>query len=475
MPRPVLDGILWRPLKTSEIMDRIAVLPIFATATRAELEWIAARSEIRSFAVGTTIFEAGSIVSEMYVLLTGHAGIYSVAPGGERRLLDLRTGHVLGAIPYSRLSEAPASVVAEEDVQALVMARTQFPDLVRECPNVTESLVHYMLDRVRLYHGARLNEDRLQSLGRLASGLAHELNNPASAATRHALSLAELLDSGEAAARVLAAAHLDAAQLEAVDAIRRKCANASRSSSALAAADREDDIADWLKRHNIDRHLAEPLASCEVDAAALDQLASAIPEASLGATLAWVASGIASRALVRELGTATGRIHDLVASVKGFTFMDRDSVSIDVDIARGLADTMAVLQNKARAKSVEMRLEVAGDLPCVHGYGSEINQVWEKLIENAIDAAPNQGSVTIIATSRGDSVVVRVMDDGTGIPAEHRARIFDPFFTTKGVGQGTGLGLDLARRVVHAHHGDIDFTSQPGRTVFRVRLPVSQV
>jgi len=143
-----------------------------------------------------------------------------------------------------------------------------------------------------------------------------------------------------------------------------------------------------------------------------------------------------------------------------------------VDIARGLADTVAVLESKARSKSVRVRIETADDLPTVHGFGSELNQVWEKLIDNAIDAAPVQGNVTVTATKRGDSVLVRVMDDGPGISEEHRTRIFDPFFTTKPVGSGTGLGLDIARRFAHLNDGDVDFSSQPGHTVFRVRLPV---
>jgi signal transduction histidine kinase len=153
--------------------------------------------------------------------------------------------------------------------------------------------------------------------------------------------------------------------------------------------------------------------------------------------------------------------------------MDRESVPEEVDIAQGLADTLAMLLHKSRTNSVDVRLEVAADLPRVYGFGSEINQVWEKLVDNAIDAAGRSGHVTVAAMSRGDSVLVRVTDDGPGIPEEHRARLFDPFFTTKPVGHGTGLGLDLARRVVQFHHGDLDFTSEPGRTVFRVRLPVS--
>jgi signal transduction histidine kinase len=170
---------------------------------------------------------------------------------------------------------------------------------------------------------------------------------------------------------------------------------------------------------------------------------------------------------------ATGRIHDLVDAVKRFTFMDRESLPGEIDVAQGLADTLAMLQHKSSAKAVDVRLEVASDIPRVYGFGSEINQVWEKLVDNAIDAADRGGHVTVMVTSRGDAVVVQVTDDGPGIPEEHRERVFDPFFTTKPVGHGSGLGLDLARRAVLFHHGDLAFTSEPGRTVFRVQLPVT--
>jgi signal transduction histidine kinase len=175
----------------------------------------------------------------------------------------------------------------------------------------------------------------------------------------------------------------------------------------------------------------------------------------------------------QQIAVATGRIHDLVGAVKAFTFMDRHGVPEPVDVARGLSDTLAMLDSKARAKSVIVRLETAPDLPRVHGFGSEINQVWQKLVDNALDAVGDRGRVTITASTRGDSVLVRFADDGVGIPDDIQTRVFDPFFTTKPVGQGTGLGLDIARRLVKLHEGDIDFTSQPGRTVFRVRLPIA--
>jgi signal transduction histidine kinase len=311
-------------------------------------------------------------------------------------------------------------------------------------------------------------------LSRLASGFAHELNNPASAAARTAHSLVGLLDEEERAARELAGAGLSNEQLAAVDAIRSDCGRTAQPRTALQAADREDDIAEWLVRREIEPAVAEALVASDVTIAALDQVASVLPSEALSMAVRWVASGCAARAAVGQIEAATARIHDLVRAVKGFTFMDREGVPEHVDVARGLADTLAMLESKARTKSATVRFEAAADLPRVDGFGIEINQVWEKLADNALDAVGDQGTVTITATARGDSILVRIADDGPGIPEEIRSRIFDPFFTTKPVGQGTGLGLDIARRIVHIHGGDIDFSSQPGHTVFRVRLPAAR-
>ena len=182
---------------------------------------------------------------------------------------------------------------------------------------------------------------------------------------------------------------------------------------------------------------ASAFATASVSVAALDHLAEVLPAETLGVAIRWAASDTAARQAAAQIMTATGRIHYLVSAVKGFTFMDRDGVPDDIDIARSLAATVAMLESKSRAKSLQVRIEAANDLPTVHGVGSELNQVWEKLIDNAIDAAPMEGNVTVNATAGDAFVVVSVMDDGPGIPDEHRARIFDPFFTTKPVGAGT--------------------------------------
>ena len=453
----------------------LASLPIFESVPRSELEWLRARGDVHHIASGAILRDTGSSIDEMWIVLAGRMAIHAQKAGGGswRKVYDVGTGYVVGAMPYSRMRTAPARLVAEDETIAFALSSSHFSDLMRECPELTSALVHHMLDRARDYRTAQLHDERMQSLGRLAAGLAHELNNPASAAASHARSLAALLDDMQSASKALARARLTDEQLDAVDAVGRMCTDAAHPRSPLEAADREEEFSDWLLRHGIDPLPASALATANVSIAALDHLAVVLPAETLGVAIRWAASDTAAREAAAHIMAATGRIHALVSAVKGFTFMDREGVPADVDIARGLADTVAMLESKSRAKSVRVRIETAEDLPAIHGFGSELNQVWEKLIDNAIDAARVEGDVTVTATTRGDFVVVRVVDDGPGIPEEHRARIFDPFFTTKPVGFGTGLGLDIARRLVHLNDGDLDFSSQPGHTVFRVRLPVA--
>ena len=460
---------------TTDVLDALASLPLFEHVPPAELEWLCTRGEVRRFAQGAIAMENGAPQTVMWIVLDGRFTLYIPRGGGWRKFYDAGRGFVAGTMPYSRVRTAAGRVVAEEDATVVELSQSHFSDLVHDCPELTTALVHTMIDRARDYRAAQIHDERMQSLGRLAAGLAHELNNPASGASSHARSLVPLLDDLQVASKALARAHLTDEQLERIDALRNMCFDAgpSPSRSALEAADREEEFSDWLRHRGIDPESASSLASAKVSLAALDDLAAVLPAESLRVAIRWVASDAAVRQVAAQITAATARIHHLVGAVKGFTFMDREGVPDNVDIARGLADTVAMLENKSRAKSVRVRVETADDLPMVYGIGSELNQVWEKLIDNAVDAAGVEGNVAVTATRRGDFVVVRVMDDGPGVPEEHRARIFDPFFTTKPIGLGAGLGLDIARRFAHLNNGDLDFTSQPGRTVFRVQLPIA--
>jgi signal transduction histidine kinase len=278
------------------------------------------------------------------------------------------------------------------------------------------------------------------------------------------------------ASRALGAAGLDDDELAAIERVRALClaTTATTVLSPLERADREESITDWLMDHEVDDSLAAALSETEVTTDLLNELDEALAADKLRIALRWVAAGCMVRGLVRDIERAASRVHTLVSAVKGFTYMDHAAATPEpVDLRKGLTDTLAVMAAKARGKSVSMTVDVPDNLPRVRGFGGELNQVWANLVDNALDAVNDGGRVTVTARAEGGKVVVRVTDDGSGIPADVKSSIFDPFFTTKPVGKGTGLGLDIVRRLVDRNDGLIEVESEPGRTEFRVTLPVA--
>jgi len=347
--------------------------------------------------------------------------------------------------------------------------------MIRECHELTAILVHVMLDRARHFTSTYLHDEKLVSLGKLAAGLAHELNNPASAIARSSGELRSAFLRFDDASRSLGSAGLKDVQIAVLQKVRNACFAGGVQSvlSPLEQEDREDSIARWLRAHGAEETAAETLAETDITFDVLDELGRSMQGQTLNAALRWIAADCGTRRLTLEIQQGASRICELVSAVKGFTQMDRAAVPEPVDLGRGLANTLAVLGSKAKGKSVGVSLNLEKDLPPVHGFGGELNQVWSNLIDNALDAVDEGGQIEIIARRERDQVVVRVIDNGHGIPAEVRDRIFDPFFTTKPVGKGTGLGLDIVRRLVQRHNGQIELESRPGRTEFRVTLPVS--
>jgi signal transduction histidine kinase len=266
-----------------------------------------------------------------------------------------------------------------------------------------------------------------------------------------------------------------ATERAAVSALTAATAGApAQTDSPVARADRQDAIDAWLEQHRLDAALAEPLADSAVTIAALDEAARILTGPALDVAIRYVAADISARRLTSEIELAASRIHSLVSAVKTFTHMDRAPVPEPVHLADNLQDTVTLLRAKVRSKSVTLTLEIPRDLPDVEAYGGELNQVWLNLVDNAIDAAPSSGHVTVTAARDRSCVLLTVVDDGRGIPDDLKDRIFEPFFTTKPVGEGTGLGLDIAQAVVARHGGSIEVESRPGRTEFRVRLPIVQ-
>jgi signal transduction histidine kinase len=460
-------------MDTQDLVDQLAQHRTLGQAPREELEWLAAHGTMRHFAVGEIVSRPNVPVDALYVVLSGRYAIHVDRGAGPKKVMEWIGGDVGGILPYSRLRKPPGEAVIIEATDALEVHQDCFPDLIRRCPAVTTTLVHVMLDRARVFNSSDLHDEKMVSLGRLSAGLAHELNNPASAAARSAALLKDALLEAAAASRDLGTARLSPEALTVLEGLRQSCLRTSLSLSPIERSDREEAVSDWLETRGLGPTSAAALADAGMTTEHLDALAASLGAGSLATALRSLAADCTVRSLAAEIEAATSRIHHLVAAIKRFTYMDRQAPEV-VDVAQGLRDTVTILMHKAKIKGAQIALHIADDLPRVRAFGGELNQVWSNLIDNALDAVPVRGQVDVTADSHLGAVVVRIIDNGPGVPIDIRERIFDPFFTTKPVGSGTGLGLNIARQLVRRNNGDIELESRPGRTQFSVSLAIPQ-
>ena len=458
---------------SAELLERLTNHRTLGGAPRAELEWIVEHGKVIHIEPGDILTRSGTPVTHLFIVLSGHFAIQVDRGNGPRKVFEWKGGDVGGILPYSRMAKAPGEVQVSEPGDIFAVDSLYYPEMILRCPWITATLVHTMVDRARVFTSSALQDEKMASLGRLAAGLAHELNNPASAAARSAGRIEDGQKRAEAASRALGAARLSVEQQKILDDVRRVCLdNKAPLLTAIERADREEAITDWLDAHDLSVEPAAALTEACVSTKMLDSLAEALPETAVGTAIEWIAANCAIHSLVGEVQRASSRIHHLVAAIKRFTYMDKPGVPEPVDVEQGLRDTIVVLGNKARSREVSVTLDVDPKLPKAFGFGGEMNQVWSNLLDNALDAAPKgTGHVQISAKCGPGTVIVRVVDNGPGIPPEIRGKIFDPFFTTKPVGQGTGLGLEIVQKLVANNGGDIGVDSTPGRTEFRVTIP----
>ena len=317
---------------------------------------------------------------------------------------------------------------------------------------------------------------KLISLGTMAAGLAHELNNPAAAIGRSAAEAREAFREASEKAAELGSLPLTEGQRSFVAGLEEVARRTAASLDPLEVSDLEDELAMWLEDRGVEEgwEISSTLAGAGLDTAWLEELAERVPQEALGGVLGWLRATMAGDELLREIEGGSARISELVGAIKTFTHMDK-AASRKVDVHAGLNSTLIMLGHKLKKGDVEVVRDYEKDLPHVCGHASELNQVWTNLLDNAIDAVDGQGRITVRTASEDGRVLVEVSDDGPGIPDDVRERIFEPFYTTKDVGEGTGLGLDISYRViVEDHKGDIRVLSEPGDTRFQVRLPVNE-
>jgi signal transduction histidine kinase len=457
------------------LVERLSTVRALKGVPGSELEWLVEHGRVESFAAGTVFRPHSLPMPGLSVLITGSLAIHVERLGVQRRVMQWHAGDLTGTLPYSRMTVPPGDTIVHEDMEVFTIDKEHFPELTRVCPEFTAICVHTMLDRARHFTSTSFQDEKMVSLGKLSAGLAHELNNPASAASRSARRLGEQMNEAEDAARALIGARLDETQLAALDEARAMCLLVPPTflDTPLDRSDRVDAIAEWLEANGGDVDEATALAETAMTVEGLEKLAGVMSRETMTEAVRWLAACCGVRAVANELQDSTRRISELVAAVKGHTYMGRASVPEPVNVVRGLNDTARIMASKARDKKVTVTFDTEPNLPPARAFGGELNQIWMNLIENALDAVPYGGAITIRVRRELDQIVVNVIDNGHGIPEDIKGRIFDPFFTTKPVGEGTGMGLDIVRRLVFQQNGEVDVQSEPGHTEFRVAIPVA--
>ena len=421
---------------------------------------------------GQALFTEGQPEHEFYVVLDGELKVTRRVAGEETVLVVHGPGEYTGALSMFTGEPSIATGSATVPTRVLRLPADGFKNLIVACPVIAGDILATMARRRPEADALVQQREKMAALGKLSAGLAHELNNPAAAARRGAARLREALGALQRSAFELGERHLSDAQKELLLEVQGQAQAPGLGS--LAMSEREDALADWLDAHTVagGDALAGPLAEGGLTEETLDTLAEELPKReALNEGLAWLASSLEAVALLRTVEGSTDRISDLVTAIKAYSYMDQ-TPSQEVDVRASLETTLTILHFKWK-HGVEVVRDYAPDLPCITAYGSELNQVWTNLMDNALDALDGRGHLFVRTAREGDGILVEIGDDGPGIPPDIQARIFEPFFTTKAVGSGTGLGLDTAYRiVVTRHHGDLRVVSEPGDTRFQVRLPI---
>ncbi|MGB2836961.1 MAG: ATP-binding protein [Candidatus Sulfotelmatobacter sp.] len=448
-------------------------VPVFADLPDDQLDWFLSQSQEMNIKAGDVYSRQGDPADAMFVILEGR-GQWRGERAGETFVFELQPGDVTGVLPFSRMTHFTVSGRAMTDGLALRFSKSKFPELIQKMPVLTQRLVGLMSDRIRETTRLEQQRDRLASLGKLSAGLAHELNNPASAAKRAASQLREILKKIRDASLELGRRDLSAAQKSEIEKLEISFTVPDVvPPDALTISDLEDQIDSLLRSHGQNDlwMLAAGLARRNVKPETVESLFAILDAETARAALVRIAASVEIASLLHEIESSTSRISDLVGAIKEYTHMDQAPV-LNVDVVKSLETTLTILNHKLK-QGVAVQRDYKGVPLLVNSFGSELNQVWTNIIDNAIDAMHGKGELRVRTYSEDGCAVVEITDNGPGIPEEVQPHIFEPFFTTKGVGEGTGLGLDTVQRIVRKHRGNIQVTSKPGETRFQVWLPLA--
>ena len=462
---------------SSRWLDVLRKNAVFSEVPEEQLQWLAAKLKHAFLDEGEYLFEQDAPLNRMVIILEGRIQFLQKQKGSHRVIRELGSGAVTGALPYSRAHTATAAARAGEKCELLTLNKEHFREMILEQPQLVEVLVHTMTSRVRDFTKSQQQSDKMEALGRLSAGLTHELNNPSAAIARSAEVLKEQLQEMPSVLEDLLQGQPSSS---AVGAIQQLMISLNRENAApLSLMERTalaDDWTDWLKERKVEgaQTLAESFAEYPLWPT---QLPPFFHEEKQGrsrtpALLRWLNFVLNLQKLSENIQHSSSRISELVNAVKAYSHMDRSTEREKTDIRPGIYNTLTLLNFKLKRKKIKLEKEIADELPEACVYAGELNQLWTNLIDNSIDAM-EEGGILRIKASREDAFIkIELEDNGKGIPEKMQDQIFDPFFTTKEVGEGSGLGLDIAKRIVDHHEGKMELSSKPGFTRFTIYLPL---
>jgi len=458
--------------------------PLLASCSKVEIDAVLSTATEQRLDADQVLFEEQDVIDSVWIIAEGELEVIKRF-NDEDILAREEAGAFFGEIPVLTHERAWVKVRAIAPSRLVRIPEPTFRTLMASCPTVAAAVMRALVDRVRRYTILLQEREKLAGLGTLAAGLAHELNNPASAATRAVTQAEEIMDTYRNLGRRLVQRTWTEAGLNLVQELDDDAALQPDTKEELAAldpvarSDREDALANWLSEHGIDDawECSPSLVEAGFTPKRLSELAEGVSPGELQAALEWAEANARLRQLFGEIRQSTGRISELVAAVKGYSHADRVTPKV-ADVHMAIENTLTMLGYKLRAANIHVQREYDRTLPKIKTFGAELHQVWTNLIDNAIDSiggdasrAKPGGTITVRTSRSGACAQVDVIDDGPGIPPSALPRLFEAFFTTKEVGKGTGLGLEIVRRIVTRHDGTVSVSPEPGATTFTVRLP----
>ena len=455
-----------------EFLKRV---PLFASMPEHDLERLCEMVTEIHLKSGEQLFAEGSPGDMAYIIEEGEIEILK-SSGGKNVLLAVRkSGEVIGEM--SLLESAPrfASGKARTDSKLLTISHDQLDELLNTSPSAARSLLFTITSRLRSTELMLRQSEKMAQLGTLTAGIAHELNNPAAAAQRGTsqlyLEIAQLLETQSVLSKLSLSKESWRKLDNLITEIREKAAQ-HRDIDALERSDREYEVEDWLNSQNIPDawEFAPTIVDLGFSDDQLNNLANEFSGDLLGKVVAWMGASFNVFTLLEEINQGSERISEIVKSLKSYVYLDQAPIQ-EVDIHEGIDNTLVMLRHKLK-EGIEVKRDYADALPHIQAYGSELNQVWTNIIDNAIDAMNGKGEIFIKTRQKGDWVIVDFEDNGPGMPEDVREKIFSPFFTTKVVGKGTGLGLNISYKIIEKHAGEVKVFSKPGKTRFQVSLPI---